>query len=295
MENSLLWVDQTGNAQPVASLKASFGAPRLSPDGQRIAFSTSGSEWRLHVYDLTRGTETSLAGEAKSEFSTWTLDGKRLVFSSWKSGLFNLCWQPADASAPMERLTTSEYYQSPGSLTPDGTTLAFMEGRPDTSSDILLLDLQSRRVTPFLNSEASAMYPMFSPDGRWLAYTSAESGRREVYVRPFPNRGGKWKVSLEGGSEPLWARNGKQLFYRWQDQVWVVDVRTDAGFTPGKPRLLFEKPGYRTMDLSPCWDISLDGQRFLMVKLDDRKPQPVTEMILVQNWLEELKRLVPVK
>ncbi len=295
MENSLLWVDQRGNAQPVASLKASFGAPRLSPDGQRIAFSTSGSEWRLHVYDLTRGTESSLAGEGKSEFSTWTPDGKRLVFDSWKSGVSNLCWQPADTSAPMERLTTSQSGMYPGSLTPDGATLAFGEYHPDTGHHIMLLDLLSRRVTPLLNSEARPMYPMFSPDGRWLAYTSEESGRREVYVRPFPNLGGKWKVSLEGGSEPLWTRNGKQLFYRWRDQVWVVDVRTDAGFTPGKPHLLFERPGFRTMDLNPCWDISVDGQKFLMVKLDDRKPQPVTEMILVMNWFEELKRLCPAK
>jgi serine/threonine-protein kinase len=193
----------------------------------------------------------------------------------------------------MERLTTSEYGQSPASFTPDGATLAFVEIHPDTGGDILLLDLKSRRVTPFLNSRSSEGYPVFSPDGRWLAYRSDESGRQEVYVRPFPNPGGKWKLSLEGGTEPLWARNGKQLFYRWQDQVWAVDVRTDADFTPGKPRLVFDVPGYRMSNPIGGWDISLDGQRFLMAKLDDRKPTPVTEMILVQNWFEELKRLCP--
>ncbi len=101
------------------------------------------------------------------------------------------------------------------------------------------------------------------------------------------------EVILEGGTEPLWARSGKQLFYRWQDQVWAVDVRTDTGFTPGKPRLMFEQPGYRMATPIRSWDISLDDQKFLMVKMDDRKPQAVTEMILVQNWFEELKRLAP--
>jgi len=103
----------------------------------------------------------------------------------------------------------------------------------------------------------------------------------------------KHQVSSEGGVEPLWARNGKQLFFRWQDQVWVVDVRTDGGFATSKPRLLFEKPGYLHGDPSRNYDLSLDGQRFLMVKGDQRKPTPVTEMILFQNWFEELKRLCP--
>jgi serine/threonine-protein kinase len=193
----------------------------------------------------------------------------------------------------MERLAPSEYFQVPGSFTPDGAALAFLEGHPGTGFDVVLLDLKTRRVTSLLNSRSEETHPEFSPDGRWLAYVSNESGRLEVYVRPFPSSGGKWKLSLEGGTEPLWARDGRQLFYRWQDQVWAVDIRTDTGFTPGKPRLLFEKAGYRIAVPVRAWDISADGERFLMVKLDDRKPEPVTEMILVQNWFEELKRLCP--
>lgn len=103
----------------------------------------------------------------------------------------------------------------------------------------------------------------------------------------------KYLISSEGGQEPVWARNGKQLFYRWKDQMWVVDVRTDGGFAPGKPRLLFEKPGYGSGFPIRTYDLSLDGQRFLMVEEGQRKPTPVTEMTLVQNWFEELKRLVP--
>ena len=160
-------------------------------------------------------------------------------------------------------------------------------------NDIVLLEARSGRVRTFLNSQFDEGYPEFSPDGRWIAYSSNESKRNEVYVRPFPGPGMKHQVSSDGGNQPLWARNGKQLFYRWQDQVWVVDVRTDGGFVTDKPRLLFEKSGFAVGIPIRCYDLSFDGKRFLMVKLEQRKFPPVTEMLLVQNWFEELKRLVP--
>jgi len=193
----------------------------------------------------------------------------------------------------MERLTTSEYGQYPGSWSSDGKTLAFVDSRPDSGDDIALLDVPSKRVTPFLNTKYSEWYPEFSPDGGWMAYTSDESNRQEVYVWPYPGPGMKQQVSSEGGSEPLWAKNGKQLFYRREDQVWAVDVRTDGAFAAGKPRLLFEKPGYAWTYPIRAYDLSLDSQRFLMVKFENRKPTPVTEMILVQNWFEVLNRLAP--
>ncbi len=295
-QNSLVWVDQKGRAEPIASFKAPFFAPRLSPDGQRIAYITIAREIRVWVYDLNRGTASRLTNEGKADYVIWTPDGKRVVFSWMKSGLPNLYCQPADGSAAMERLTTSDYGQYPASWSPDGTILAFVEWHQNVNEgDILLLDLRSRRITPFLNSRADEMWPEFSPDGRWMAYASDESGRAEVYVRSFPGPGGKWQVSAEGGYQPLWAHNGKQLFYRSNDdqQVWVVDVRTDGGFCTNKPRLLFNAPGLEAGTPIRSWDLSLDGQRFLMVKLAEAKPAPVTEMVLVMNWFEELKRLSP--
>lgn len=193
----------------------------------------------------------------------------------------------------MERLTTSEYAQFPGSWSSDGKTVALVEQPPDTLDDILILDVPSGRVTPFLNSKFTERYPDLSPDGRWMAYSSDESGREEVYVRPFPGPGMKHLVSAKGGREPLWTRDGRRLFYRWQDQVWVVDVRTDGSFSTSKPRLLFDKPGYAVSIPIRGYDISLDSQRFLMVKEEQREPSPVTEMTLVQNWFEELKRILP--
>jgi hypothetical protein len=294
-QNSLVWVDHKGGAEPIASFKAPFFAPRLSPDGQRIVYTTFGRQWQAWVYDLNRGTTSRLTNEGKVTFVTWTPDGKRVAFGWLKSGQFNLYWIPADGSSATERLTTSDHYQSPGSWSPDGATLAFVEDHPDTGWDILVLDLRSRRITTFLNSQAGEGWPEFSPDGRWMAYGSNESGRFEVYVRPYPGPGGKWLISQEGGVEPLWARNGKQLFYRSTDggQVWVVDVRTEGGFSPSKPRILFKAPGLGPGGPIRSWDLSLDGQRFLMVKMEETKPTPVTEMVLVQNWFEELKRLAP--
>jgi serine/threonine-protein kinase len=193
----------------------------------------------------------------------------------------------------MERLTTSESSQYPGSWTPNGQTLALAESPPGATYDISLLELGSRRVRPFLNSQFSERYPEFSPDGRWMAYVSDESTRDEVYVRPYPGPGMKHQVSSAGGDQPLWAKDGKRLFYRWQDQVWAVNVRTEGGLSTDKPRLLFERAGYSPGNPIRSYDLSLDGQQFLMVKLEQPKPEPVTELILVQNWFEELKRLVP--
>jgi Tol biopolymer transport system component len=293
MQNSLVWVDQRGSEQPVAPLRFPFQAPRLSPDGQRIAYVTQGREWQVFIYDLNTDTNSRLTHEGMSARAIWTPDGERIIFHWRESSASNLFSQPYDGSSPMERLTTSDDPQYIGSWSSDGKTLALVESHSNAGHDIALLEISSGRMRPFLNSQFNETFPEFSPDGRWIAYASDESGREEVYVRPFPAPGMKHQMSSQGGIQPLWARNGRQLFYRWKDQVWAVDIRTDGGFSTGKPRLLFERPGYSPGSPTRNYDLSLDGQRFLMVKLEQRKPSPVTEMTLVQNWFEELKRLVP--
>ena len=292
-EDQLVWVDLRGSVQPVVSFKAPFWAPRLSPDGQRIAYVTGGKEWRTWIHDLNRGTAMQLTNEGKTDFPIWTSDGKRVAFKWWSSGEPSIYWQPVDGSSDKERLTTSNSYQVPGSFSPDGSTLAFVEKHQETGWDIYLLDLKSRRVTPLLNSKADEAYPEISPDGHWLAYVSNESGREEVYVRPFPEPGGRTQVSATGGEAPAWSRDGKQLFFLSNDGFWITDVRANPTFSSSRPRLLFKQLDYLYGFPSRTWDVSLDGQHFLIVKPADRKSKPVTELILVQDWFDDLKHLIP--
>jgi eukaryotic-like serine/threonine-protein kinase len=292
--NSLVWVSMEGVEEPVTDLRRPAFAPRLSPDGRRIVYMSLGNrESQSWVYDLVTGTNSRLTEEGHPLGAIWSPDGKRLLHGSLKALAHNLYLQPYDGSAPMERVMTSEYSQFVGSWSSDGRTAAVAEWNARTSADIHLLDISSGVVTPFLVSKFHEGYPDFSPDGRWLAYSSNESGRREVYVQPIPGPGAKHLVSTRGGEDPLWARDGRQLFYRWQGEVWAADVRTDGGFSTGKPRLLFDRPGYHRGDPNRTWDISLDSQRFLMTRIEKGDPMPITKMTLVQGWFQELERILP--
>ena len=292
-ENSLVWVDYEGKVQPITTFRAPFFAPRISPDGQHIAYSTLGKARQVWIYDLPRGTATRLTSEGMASWVAWAPDDRRLTFGWSRNGLANIYWEFADGSAPMERITESEYDQYPASWSHDGQTLAFVQNQLDNRNDIMFLEVRDRKVMPGLSSRFQETYPEFSPDGRWIAYTSNESGRDEVYVQAFPGPGGRVQISSEGGTEPVWSRSGKEIFYRQHDQVWATDVQIGSRLTAGKPRLLFERAGFGWGFPVRSWDISPDGRRFLMVRLDERKPQPVNEITLVQNWFDELARLRP--
>ncbi len=295
LENSLVWVDFKGQVEPAVPFKAGFWAPCLSPDGQKIAYTTLGTENYLWIHDLTRDTNTKMTVEGMSEWGIWPPDGKRLIFDWLREGTPNIYWKTIDGSSPMKRLTKSDHDQFPSSMTPDGETLAFVD-RYENNCDIYFLNVRDGQVTPFLNSQFYEGELVFSPDGKWIAYVTDESGRYEVYVQSFPESVSRYQISHEGGNVPIWAQDGRRLYYRSRDgnDVWVVDIQTDSGFSASKPRFLMEMQGYN-FGLVRTWDISPDGRRFLAVKRDTSKLQPITEMILVQNWFEELKRLAPAK
>ena len=148
--------------------------------------------------------------------------------------------------------------------------------------------------TAFLETPFGEGAPTFSPDGRWVAYVSNESGRNEIHVRPFPGPGERLTVSVEGGNEPVWSRDGRELFYRSGDAMMAVDVSTGPALNTGKPRRLFEKPYERTLALWPNYDVSADGRRFLMVKTIGQEAAPA-QINVVLNWTEELTRRVPTR
>jgi Tol biopolymer transport system component len=203
-------------------------------------------------------------------------------------------WQLADGSAGAEQLTTSDYLNSPNSFSPDGQLIAFMESNPQTNRDIWVLNLKDRKTQPFLKTPAEETAPKFSPDGKWLAYSSDESGRREIYVQPYPGPGGKWQISTDGGREPIWNPNGRELFYRNGDKMMAVDIATQPGFSAGRPRVLFGGPYVLSPTTTANYDVSPDGQRFLMLKGGEEQ-QAATQIHVVLNWFEELKRRVPTR
>jgi Tol biopolymer transport system component len=298
----LVWVSRNGAEQPLAAPPHTYQFPRLSPDGRRLALGITESESQTWLYDLSRDTLTRFTFEGNyNPVSVWTPDGKRIAFESNKEGPPNIFWQMADGSGGLERLTTSEYVNAPFSWSPDGQLLAFIELNPTTGFDIWVLRMggpsagsgQVRKAEPFLRTRFDETSPKFSPDGRWLAYVSDESGRNEVYVQPYPGPGGKWQISTEGGKEPVWNPNGRELFYRSGDKMMAVDIATQPSFAAGKPRMLFEGP----YDPPPVpianYDVSPDGQRFLMLKSTEQAQSAPTQINLVLNWFEELKQKVP--
>jgi Tol biopolymer transport system component/predicted Ser/Thr protein kinase len=288
-QNKLVWVDRKGAEQALAAPPHPYRNPRLSPDGQRVAVTIDelgSQEWLL---DTKRGTLTRLTFEGSYNGAlAWTPDGKRVAFGSDRAGQRNLFWQLADGSGGTERLATSDRSQIASSWSPDGQTLAFEQTDSGTGYDLFVYRLGDRKVETFLQTRFNEIAPRFSPDGRWLAYASDESGRTEVYVQPYPGPGGKWQISTEGGTEPVWARNG-ELFYRNGDKMMAVETNTKANFSAGTPKVLFEGH-YATYNTMPAYDVTPDGQHFLLAKTAEQGPQ---EISVVLNWTEELKQKAP--
>jgi dipeptidyl aminopeptidase/acylaminoacyl peptidase len=213
-------------------------------------------------------------------------------------GVQEVFWQLADGGGRREQLTSGKTTSVPFSWSPDGQTLAGITVAPPNPPEIFVMRLSDRKMQPFLQTHAATFEdaPQFSPDGHWMAYASDESGRREIYVQPYPDPGGKWQISTDGGNEPQWNRNGREIFYRDGDKMMAVDITTtQPGFAAGKPHELFEgnylknSSGYAR----PNYDVSTDGQRFLMIKAIDEGRAATTQINVVLNWTEELKRLVP--
>jgi Tol biopolymer transport system component/tRNA A-37 threonylcarbamoyl transferase component Bud32 len=293
-QSRLVWVSRNGAEQPLPAPAHAYLGPRLSPDGRRVAVTLTEQEAQIWLYDLPRETLTRLTFEGNLNVRpVWTPDGKRIAFNSNKDGPLNLFWQLADGSGGLERLTTSEYTQVPMSWSPDGELLAYFEVNPATQRDIWVLRLSDRKALSFLQTRFDEAVPRFSPDGHWLTYTSNESGRFEVYVQPYPGPGGKWQISTEGGTEPMWNPNGRELFYRSGDKMMAVEIATQPGFAAGTPRTLFEGRYETAMVPIDNYDVSPDGQRFLMLKPVEQEQAAPTQINVVLNWFEELKQKVP--
>ena len=289
---TLVWVDRAGNEEPIGAPPAAYEHPRLSPDGTRILLSSAGD---LSIWDVRRATLTRLTIDPDhGSFPVWLPDGRRVAFSAG-----NIWWRAADGTGAAERLTTSKDAQFVTGTTPDGAAITFHEITPAMGRDLGQVAVDAtRRVTPLLQTNFDERNGVVSPDGRWLAYDSNSSGSFEIYVRPFPRvGGGQWQVSTSGGARPLWARSGKELFFAGADGALLSVPVEASGATwhAATPRRILEGRYYTGGGtISRTYDVSLDGERFLMIKAPgtDRGAAPPA-LILVQHWDEELKRLVP--
>ena len=311
LQRTFVWVDRKGAVQRIPLPAGGYEEVVLSPDGERLATRAleKSEKMALFVGDLARGTLSRSPAEGSIQCLAWAPDGKRVAFGfkpAGGRGLFSVFWQNADGSAPPERLTgeTRPQMELPTSFSPDGSValvqvLDYADTSPaNTRWDVFVLPLGGeKKMRPLLKTRAKEELARVSPDGRWVAYRSDESGRLEIFVQAFPGPGPKWQISTEGGSEPRWSRSGRELFYRQDDKVsrqndklMVVDVETAPTFRAGRPRVLFEGQFY---DFGiNCYDVSPDGSRFIMIKEDPAELGPAHVNVIL-NWLEDVKRRVP--
>ena len=299
---NLVWVDRTGTESPVTQEKREYAAPRISPDGQQVIVQMrkTGPPSGAVIYDLKRDSFSPLTVEGiRVASAIWTPDGDWLTFHATVNGQTNIYRQLANRSALPEQLTTytDQVTKQPNSWSPDSQALVVSQ---QSLNSFVLWDIQvlkteeNEELQPLIVSPNHECCARFSPDGKWLAYVfAAEQARTQVYVRPYPGPDIKFLVSeeKEGGGEPIWSPGGKELFYRTGDKMMVVSIETEPTFRSGRPEVLFE--GSYRVTQNPAglqyYDISPDGQRFLMIK----RAEDPAQINVVLNWFEELKRLVP--
>jgi serine/threonine protein kinase len=292
-----VWVDKDGHKSALPLKPSSYLHPRLSPDGRRLTYEVEGASHDIFTYDFARGTTTRMSLDGASHWPLWTPDGRWLTFRSWKTGTMTMWWMPGNQSGPAQLLTNIGSMQSPESWSPDGKTLAFTQmDNPQSGSDIYVLPLdRDRKPQVFWRTKFSEGSPKFAPNGKWVAFSSNETGQPEVYVRAYP-AGEKSLISNNGGTDPLWRRDGRQLYYRLGDLMMVVDISYRGSLEASKPRVLW-RGNYLAGAGSSCgmagptsanYDVTPDGERFLMI--EDTSPNAASELLrAVSNWSLELK------
>jgi serine/threonine-protein kinase len=298
---ALVWIDRQSGRERLPLAEHTYAYPRLSPDGVRVVVVSPDQDYDLWLADLPRATVTRATfSSAQDSFPIWAPDGKHILFVSARSGAQNIFRQAADGTGTTEQLTEGVSARNLSSISPDGTQLLFSENDASTGLDIMILTLDNNRhVTPLVRTPANERNGEISPDGRWLAYQSDESGQIEIYVRPFPAvESGRWQISTSGGTRPLWSRDGRELFYLspTDSSLMRVVVERGATWTASTPgRVLDRAVPFISTYAGRSYDVSPDGQRFLMpdyVMPSNSSTGPAS-LVVVQHWFEELKRLVP--
>jgi serine/threonine-protein kinase len=290
----LVWVDRSGNLEPVSLPGGQYNDPRISPDGSRVALlqgvSESGDVW---VYDFGRATFTRLTFTNTNASPVWSSDGKNVYYVSVdqaadKTTIFR---KPADGSREAEAVASLKHRAYLKAIASDGeAVLLDSEVQTNSKNIIRALLKQDAQVTPIVDAQFDEYAAALSADGRWLAYQSNESGRPEVYVRDMAGAGGRWQISTGGGEEPRWSQDGRELYYRNNDLFMSVAVDTRSAFQAGTPKALFNGVLNPRSNSGMSYDVDPRGNRFLMIRLKEDDPSGA-QVRIVLNWFEELRRL----
>jgi Tol biopolymer transport system component len=293
----LVWVDREGREEPIAAPSRSYNYPRISPDGSRVAVDMRDQDQDVWIWEFARRTLTRLTFDsAVDTYPIWTPDGRRVLFFSDREKTLALFWQASDGTGSAERLLTYTGALDQGSVSPDGTRV-ILRVRGGTGEDLGMLSLQGTpRLEPLLHSKFIERNGEVSPDGRWIAYQSNESGSMEVYVRPFPQvDSGRWQVSDGTGTKPVWAQKGRELLYVSSNATLMsTPILAGSSFSFGNPTPVMDLRDYGLGNAGRDFDVTPDGRRLLLMK-DGLQEAGSAQIRVVQNWTEDLERLVPLK
>ena len=298
--STFVWVDRRGATEDAGTQPFAHPHFGLSPDGRRVVVSgRDGARVRMEMYDLERRAATRLADRDIDTPTglAFSADGEHILFGRWSMDRSELLSLPVDGSTGPERIATVPGIALvPTSVSTDGRFVALYVYDKRTGGDLWVADMEApepQRLRPFLVGPDYVFGASFSPDGRFVAYASRESGEDNIYVRRFPEADSKTRISTAGGTDPQWSRDGAEIFYQSADgrQLVVVAVRTDRGLSFGAPRVLFEGPYLASWDFGHSYAVSPDGRRFLMARNPDLYPLRSSEIVVVQNWFEEVRRL----
>ncbi len=281
---SMAWLDRQGNTTPITTERRTYAEVSVSPDERQLALTIRAANDDVWTYDLARGSFSRMTfPHGNSQVPVWSADGSRLVYALDREGVRSLVSRPLDSGGGEEPVTPAQFFQTPGSASRDGKLLAYEEDRPGTGSDIFVVPLEGRRTpVPFMATRVNERSPQFSPDGRWIAFESDETGRFEVFVAPYPGPGRKWQLSDGGGSLPGWRRDGREIVYRNGNQLMSVNVTNLTPFESSRPRPLVALPAHTTY-----FAMTPSAERFLVVYGDGRD-ETAREMNVVLNWFTEL-------
>ena len=283
--SSLVAVTRNGVARELSSQPKFYTAPRLSPDGRRIAVGVNDAGQDIWIHDMQARTLSRLTFDRTAQRPVWTPDGRRVVYERRGRESSDLAWISADGSTQAESLTVAPQDQIAESFTPDGRTLVIGETLLGGKRSIAVVAMDSSR-TPrqILSTTAQNFSPSLSPDGRWMAYVSDETGRIEVYVRPFPGPGGRWQISKDGGNEARWSPTGREIFFRSGSAMMAAEVQAGVQFASGAVHELFRTTA-STSTFHTNYDVSRDGQTFIMVQPNASNDQSV---VVLLNWFDNL-------